>query len=1546
MPDVTDPVVLRQQIAAQRAEFDALGPALTRMQQQVAMLEQQAMIAARMNQPAQAASFSAQAAAVRGGIAQAVKRQTDLSDLIAAAIQTGSTDACDAGATTPMLLLPLRLETRFDKGANGQLQLRIRIFPDTVHIDALKREPVGEEKAAGALYWSTAGSTDPADSAELRWQRLALAVGASRAAWVAACTGPNPPPILPGDRAVARLLPDRFVAILNPRRPGATMYGEPTIVVGKPVAAAPLLNPLGEAPIGQGDLAKVNNAPVVTGKDKANEDNAAVSPKWIADYAAAEKSGLAITITTGVSANIKELVVVGVRNADPVTLAGELDALLESHRFTDGLAFVAPGTPSNNVAEARAGWSPEPPSAPPAAGAAGAGLTGNGARLAATLGIGGRALAGVAGAADDYDADARAANAALWWPTWGSFLERIDVQHGGKSYRLTDQQRDDLRVAHRDAIRGRGPLPTLRIGRQPYGLLPVGLVQDPAWIAAPADTMLLNGVRQLRDRWTKSAWNLPSVNGGAPAARLLEAQQMAPVSFAVYVRQAVVKDLLADGRMDSDVELETFLDSLVLEDFFGERLGKPSTIPFKDPVTGKPLPPLSSPTSLTLSGEQRPLALPYAHDSDAAVLAQMAAAKAAPAGLDPKSVLQALAALALAEARRHRTRNPLTLLDAVTGKLAGARRVAAGEIAAAQARGSSAVFALAETLRTIDTDRATYARYQPEPGGAAGYAELAAASANVAAGRELAENAQLAIVRSTGYLDEVAEALARLARPALTTRDREILVGEALDLASHRYDAWATALATRRIAALRAKTGKGIRIGAWGYLHDLKPADPPKPGGAPKPADPRTTYNYIHAPSMAHAVTAGILKSAYDAHRLEGAGNAFAIDLSSARVRMAMDLIDARRGGQSLGEALGYRIERVLTDEPPIGKNKLDRFIRNLRRARWTPAPAPVAAGAATGTLTIDQSAPAAAVCDGVALLQAYRSPGGADMLVALTSTAPADNPYLQTGWIGLQPNERAAFLKAFAAVDDAIDATGDLLLAETVHQHAQGNVVRTASVADAATAGTAPVPDPAVIATPTGSRTIAHRAMLLAGPVTGAPAWPGAANPRAAAAPELEAWAAGRLGAGADVVVASGPLGAPLTLQGAGLCALDIVYLAGDPVALAARVRARLGLAADAVLAEERDAGWPPARRGFGEVIAVADQLRQMLVNARPATVADFAIPHAKDAVRQEQLGIGMSRIGQALETLKTRHATLKNTSLPKATIAATLAGLVDFGITEVPDADDAAGVALVAARLNERRRAAEAALHLDPQTGAMTGVSEATLAELIATAGEALFGEGFRVLVPSMPAAGTADPWSAARPSAAPRGRLRRWLADMGSVRPAIARFGEGVLASEALGRPPQLSVVQLAEPQAETVTTDFAGDTRPDGISVIALLERSGDSGMAVGLVFDQYLEPIAEAGPRTSALAFRAPAPNARPPQTMLLAVPPDRNRWTTDRLVATVLEAVDMAKLRGVTLDRAQAVGRMLPAAYVRSWSFDDTPTIDFRGPAGTLPKGMNYVREG
>jgi hypothetical protein len=216
---------------------------------------------------------------------------------------------------------------------------------------------------------------------------------------------------------------------------------------------------------------------------------------WTTDYDQAVAAGMAVTLDVG-QPRVDLLTVVGVRGTDtPAQGAAELSDLLQAHHFTAGLDLLPAGTPTNNSPEGRTGVTahaepaersyhyeragidvPGAPARQPAPGsdaarlsaALGLDVAATGARPADVLSRGmGRIpnpLATVPHFADRGLADARDMAAVLWPATWGYYgtqlLGEADLLHEHRSWML-------------DTVAAGGPLPVVRVGSQPYGVLPV-----------------------------------------------------------------------------------------------------------------------------------------------------------------------------------------------------------------------------------------------------------------------------------------------------------------------------------------------------------------------------------------------------------------------------------------------------------------------------------------------------------------------------------------------------------------------------------------------------------------------------------------------------------------------------------------------------------------------------------------------------------------------------------------------------------------------------------------------------------------------------------------------------------------------------------------------------------------------------------------------------------------------------------------------------------------------------------------------------------------
>ena len=158
------------------------------------------------------------------------------------------------------------------------------------------------------------------------------------------------------------------------------------------------------------------------------------------------------------------------------------------------------------------------------------------------------------------DAAARAMNAVLWPATWDYFLEQFvaPICPAAGSYRWA-------RVVHPAACERPGPFPTLRLGREPYGVLPISVIRlwkDPHGAPDAFADLLAN----LRGRWLSASTTEPRLPGfGDPMEALLEVLARQPTSVRWLGRPtADVEIALPAVAGDLGVESVTEIQSALL----------------------------------------------------------------------------------------------------------------------------------------------------------------------------------------------------------------------------------------------------------------------------------------------------------------------------------------------------------------------------------------------------------------------------------------------------------------------------------------------------------------------------------------------------------------------------------------------------------------------------------------------------------------------------------------------------------------------------------------------------------------------------------------------------------------------------------------------------------------------------------------------------------------------------------------------------------------------------------------------------------------------
>src|SRR5262245_11928747 len=99
-----------------------------------------------------------------------------------------------SGPALPLVLLPVRLETRFFPLEDGSSELRVRIYPDKVHIDSHEPGLTPDESTWARHFWEqTWRAGNDEERAKTAWRQLADRFDPPRAAWIARALKPLNP---------------------------------------------------------------------------------------------------------------------------------------------------------------------------------------------------------------------------------------------------------------------------------------------------------------------------------------------------------------------------------------------------------------------------------------------------------------------------------------------------------------------------------------------------------------------------------------------------------------------------------------------------------------------------------------------------------------------------------------------------------------------------------------------------------------------------------------------------------------------------------------------------------------------------------------------------------------------------------------------------------------------------------------------------------------------------------------------------------------------------------------------------------------------------------------------------------------------------------------------------------------------------------------------------------------------------------------------------------------------------------------------------------
>ncbi len=858
--------------------------------------------------------------------------------------------------------------------------------------------------------------------------------------------------------------------------------------------------------------------------------------RWTVDFEQAVAQGMGFVVNLserGLDPQFDRLFVLGVRvGSDAAEGAAELEQLIGNHQASrNGFSLLPQGRATNNTDASRAAysWWEEPaetythffetdPGDDPHEWR----TRKDGAWLAGMLGIDPAVLRKSPHYYGTDQAEARAMNIALWPGTLGYYMEQMMEPV------FSEEAVRDTRDFFNRFVIGRGTVPSVRIGRQPYGILPATVWSKANWwksrayarrvqaLGLPAGGYL-DGLGRLIDRGV-DLWQLLSNQAahvgeaGADAHQtLLDIVGLHPTSAEFYQRYSqtftqyynTLGFALEPVSAPLGAQWTRYVQAglLALQEF-GWSMAPGGELPeilekvfLKDPNLLK-----GELVEAELS-DTAPLSVGRADGQNYIGWLQSAARTSHDALRKQEGFSDEPPRALLYMMLRH----ALDLGFVDTGLTL--RRVALGW--------NDAQF-------RAERKEPKFVHVAAEGGGRSRWEPLYRTDQAVTGdpSLRLGDFIPQALLTQDLYLNGQLAALDVLKGASTGGLERALV--EHVDCLTYRLDAWRTGLHAVQLAHMREESalgfGKtGIHVGAYGWLENVAPKQQtlePVPldrelrglfqrgRDAPLMRD-SSNRGHIHAPSLDHAVTAAILRNGHVANATPSAPDLLAVDLSSERVRHAQAVIEGIQAGQSLGALLGYRLERALHDEPGLF---LDRLIYDLRRAF------PLAGN--RNQLT------AVAALDSITQVEARNVLDGTAFAEHVAETGADTYPY---GLIDLPPLTEftGPGLPSAPQIADLIDghvarmrsvgdAVGDLAISEGVYQVVRGNYDRAAGTLDAFSKGTHP-PSPEVVATPRSGQSLTHRIGLqLAGGLL--PGDPANTTPRARGEPALAHWLAGQM--------------------------------------------------------------------------------------------------------------------------------------------------------------------------------------------------------------------------------------------------------------------------------------------------------------------------------------------------------------------------------------------------------------------------------------------------
>ncbi|MFT3903909.1 MAG: hypothetical protein QM727_12100 [Niabella sp.] len=987
--------------------------------------------------------------------------------------------------------------------------------------------------------------------------------------------------------------------------------------------------------------------------------------RWMTDFNVAIQNGLGVKIpVTAAQARtgFTRLVVLGIRlSADEEKGKTMVENLFDHHRKSrKGLALLQQGTPTNNTESESSGYNffddPDESFAALKKGKLFEIETDwkkkkDGQWLAECLGISYDAVNKISNSDLSDQAEARMMNTVLWPATQGYMMETL-MQPVFKEPDITN-----TRNFFNEYVNGRGRIPAIKIGKQPYGILPTTDFGNIKWLN-PRPQLRDTGIgylqklfallKQMDEDWKPLLSKVSYIGKPGDAHQiLLDALGLTPVSIEFYQRTAESKEdifnrynllglggtiialFLSAGYVQSGVSLLQkfgYTDADIpdiLNKFFltSQNLLKGALI------DDRPLSETDKIRSYTADDKNYiQWLIEAAQTSHDALRKQQ--------GFTDSKIPTALLYLVMHHAL------DLSYIEVSLRLFEKVNLLTNQQVASAKLEPA---FLHIQTTAKTSESKWNYL-YQKQP--------AITGNTDLLVGDYIPRIIKTEV--ASQYMKEQLEAMEYL--KDLPTARLERLFAEHLDCCSYRLDAWKSGLINYQLAGMRgmlnnnndtreSSTRSGIYIGAFGWVEHVKsenkvltPVELEDEGlrkmfieGQEIPLM-RDSKNggHITAPSLDHALTAAILRNGYTSN---GNPDALRVNLSSERVRKALSAIEGIRQGQTLGALLGYYFERGLHEGYP--GVELDYYIYQLRKAF------PLTVNRIKDTAVDDtdsdsvETIEARNVIDGLSLIDHVTKTGITTYPFGKANLPPLDHPSAQS----------PAISKELDKIRDINDAVADLAISESVYQAVLANYERSNATLDTFSKGNFPA-TPEVIQTPRSGTNLTHRVGLHFKPgLTGNTSF----TPRANAEPAINDWLQTMLPSTNNIVctVSYGTIAdEEVPASALGVQPIDLLYLINTDSDQALKeiddrvlkfVMDKPGVRPD-VTVSINYMKQVTGKYSFFEIASYIHSLQAILLRSRPLTPNDVSI--AIEAKAQEDTAvfsdINKIRLDNACTTLK----------------------------------------------------------------------------------------------------------------------------------------------------------------------------------------------------------------------------------------------------------------------------------------------------------------------